>query len=109
MTTTRKLLDQIAIERLTKTVSPAGVPVETWTAVANVRAQVLANSFKERLEAFGEAEETTIGFRIHALPVEITTADRVMFNGKALDLKDVQEVRRGRLRMIELVCRKVAT
>lgn len=107
--TTRRLLDQITIERLTRTVSPAGTVADTWAPVATVRAQVLQRKLVERLEAYGEAEESTIGFRVHALPTEITTADRVVFEGAALDLKDVTEVRRGRLRMVELVCRKVAT
>jgi len=104
----RRLLDTITIERLTRTVSPAGSVTETWTALATVRAQVLQRGFKERLESYGEAEESTIVFRIHALPIEITSADRVIFGGTALNLVDVQEIRRGRLRMVELVCRKVS-
>jgi SPP1 family predicted phage head-tail adaptor len=107
--TTRRLLDEITIERMTRTVSPAGTVTDTWAPLATVRAQVLRRRFNERLESFGEAEETTIGFRVHAMPIEITTADRVVFEGKALDLKDVTEVRRGRLRMVELICRHVAT
>lgn len=106
---TRRLLDQITIERLSRTVSPAGTPTETWAPVANVRAQVLQRKLVERLESYGEAAEATIGFRLHALPIEITTADRIIFDGKTLDLKDVTEVRRGRLRMVEIICRKVAT
>jgi SPP1 family predicted phage head-tail adaptor len=106
--TARRLLDQITIERLTRTVSPAGTPTGTWSPVATVRTQVLNQKLVERMAAYGEAAETTIGFRIHALPIEITTADRVIFDGEALDLKNVTEIRRGRLRMVEIVCRKVA-
>lgn len=107
--TTRRLLETITIERVAKSKTPAGTVTEAWAPVATVRAQVLQRKLVERLETYGEAEESTIGFRIHALPVEITTADRVIFDGAALDLKDVTEIRRGRLRMVELVCRKVAT
>ncbi len=107
--TARRLLRTITIERKSRSISPAGTVAEVWAPVATVRAQVLQRRFNERLEAFGEAEESTIGFRIHALDEPITTADRVVFEGAALDLKDVTEVRRGRLAMLELICRKVTT
>lgn len=106
----RRLQDQITIERTTRTISPAGTVSEGWATLATVRAEILRRGIVERLQDYGEAEEGTIGFRIRIVPgVEITTADRVSHAGKPLDLVDVVEVRRGRVRLLELVCRQVTT
>ena len=106
----RRLQEQLVIERMTRNVSSAGTVIETWTALATVRGELLRRGFVERLQDFGEAEEGTVGFRIRTIPgVTITTADRVAYAGNVLDLVDVVEVRRGRSMFIELTCRQVTT
>lgn len=94
----------ITIERLTETVSPSGSVVTAWTNIATVRAEIVTQSAAEFLTGFGEAENGTIVFRVRYLP-SITTADRVLYNGVAHDLKEVTEI--GRRRGLEL--RAVAT
>ena len=106
----RRLQGQITIQRMTRTISPAGTASEGWTELATVRAEILRRGFVERLQDYGEAEEGTIGFRVRIIPgVEISTADRVVHAGKPLDLVDVVEVKRGRVRLLELICRQVTT
>lgn len=105
----RKLLDEITIERKAETgKTQAGARADTYTAIATVRAELLRRSLNERLAAFGEAEESTMGFRLYAVPgVDIATGDRVTWAGKFLNIVDVQEIQRGRVRALEIICRQV--
>jgi SPP1 family predicted phage head-tail adaptor len=87
-----------------ETVTPSGGVVTAWTNLDMVRAEIVTQSASEFLTGFGEAEAGTIVFRIRYLP-GITTADRVSYDGKSYDLKEVAEI--GRRRGLEL--RAVAT
>ncbi|MDW5314088.1 phage head closure protein [Rhizobium sp. PL01] len=99
-----KLDRTITIERQTQTLNENRMPVSVWTAVATVRAEVVQQSSNEFLCGFGEAENSTVIFRVRFVP-GITTADRVSYNGAAYDLKETKEI--GRRRGLEL--RAVAT
>lgn len=94
----------ITIERQAETVTPSGSVVTAWTNVATVRAEIVRQSASEFLTGFGEAENGTVIFRVRYL-AGITTADRIVFDGVAHDLKEVAEI--GRRRGLEL--RAVAT
>lgn len=99
-----KLDRTIAIERQTETVTPSGSVVTTWTNYTIARAEIVTQSASEFLTGFGEAENGTIVFRIRYVP-GITTADRISYDCKFYDLKEITEI--GRRRGLEL--RAVAT
>ncbi|MBM3089257.1 phage head closure protein [Ensifer sp. T173] len=99
-----KLDRTITIERQTETIAPSGSVSNGWTPVATIRAEVVQQSANEFLSGFGEAENSTIIFRLRYVP-GITTADRVTYNGTAYDLEEIKEI--GRRRGLEL--RAVAT
>ncbi|MDH7785174.1 SPP1 family predicted phage head-tail adaptor [Ochrobactrum sp. 19YEA23] len=94
-----KLDRQITIERKTKTKTPTGGIVESWQAMATIRAEIVQQSATEFLTGYGEAENGTIVFRVRYLG-GITTADRVSYNGTAYNLKEIKEL--GRRRGLEL-------
>lgn len=99
-----KLDRTIAIQRKAETVSATGATRAAWTNLATVRAEIVAQSTTEFLTGFGEAENGTIVFRVRYL-AGITTADRIVFDGSAHDIKEIVEI--GRRRGLEL--RAVAT
>lgn len=94
-----KLDRTIIIERKSETVSDSGSVVASWTHFATARAEIVTQSASEFLTGYGEAEAGTIIFRLRHLS-GITTADRVLYNGAAHDLKEIIEV--GRRRGLEL-------
>jgi SPP1 family predicted phage head-tail adaptor len=90
---------QITIERQNETVAPSGAVASTWTPIATVRAEIVNQTATEFLAGHGEAERGTVIFRIRYL-ADITTADRIVFNGMAHDLEEIVEI--GRRRGLEL-------
>lgn len=99
-----KLDRTITIERKSETVSDSGAVVAAWTNVATVKAEIVKQSATEFLTGFGEAENGTLIFRVRFLG-DISTADRIVYDGTAHDLKEIVEI--GRRRGLEL--RAVAT
>lgn len=94
-----KLDRLITIERATKTVQPAGNMVATWAVIASPRAQIVQQTSTEFLTGFGEAENGTVIFRLRWRD-DITTADRIMFEGRAHGIQEIAEI--GRRRGLEL-------
>ncbi|KQU54448.1 head-tail adaptor protein [Bosea sp. Leaf344] len=94
----------ITIERQTKTVTPSGGTVTAWTIIATPRAEIVKQSASEFLTGFGEAENGSAVFRIR-WRADITTADRIVHDGVAHDIKEIAEI--GRRRGLKL--RAVAT
>ncbi|SOE08496.1 SPP1 family predicted phage head-tail adaptor [Hoeflea halophila] len=94
-----KLDRTISVERKTETVYETGAVVTDWLAIATVRAEVVTQSADEFLTGFGKAESGNVIFRVRYLH-DVTTADRVICDGKIYDLKEVIEV--GRRRALEL-------
>lgn len=99
-----KLDRTIAIERAGETVQPSGDIVTAWTNIATVRAEIVQQAASEFLTGYGETENGNVIFRIRYL-AGLTTADRVVYDGVAHDLKEITEI--GRRRGLEL--RAVAT
>lgn len=95
------LKHSISIERETETVRPSGSVVKAWQPIATARAEVLQASADEFLTGFGEAEAGKTLFRIRWRD-GITTADRVMFHGKAHNIKEIVEI--GYRQGLELRC-----
>lgn len=96
-----KLDKTITIERGTATVDEYGTPSEGWTTVATIRAQVIQSSTEEFLKGFGETAETAIIFRIRHMG-GITVGDRVVYEGRPHDLKELKEL--GRREGLDLRC-----
>lgn len=94
-----KLDRVIHIERHAETVTPSGAVIATWTNLATVRAEIVKQSASEFLTGFGAAESATVIFRIRHL-AGITTADRIIHDGIAHDIKELAEI--GRRRGLEL-------
>lgn len=91
----------ITIERETETVTAAGHVKKAWTPLATVRAQIKTASVNEYLSGFGEADAGNAVFVTRFIPgVTITTADRIVHNGKVFNIKAVVEI--GRKRGLEL-------
>ncbi len=94
------LLDKtIVIERVSTTLSAAGVPVETWTPLVTLRAQLVQASTEEFIRQFGASTETAIIFRTYFYD-GITLADRVSYAGKYHDIKELTEL--GRRQGLEI-------
>lgn len=89
----RKLDRSVTVERRTETLDDFGTPVEAWAPVATLAAQRLENGSREFVRAYGEAEEGSAVFRIRFTP-GITVADRIVFDGEALELVEVVELGR---------------
>lgn len=100
-----KLDRTLTFQRLTRTVSPAGTVAEAWAEFATVRAELLSSAIAEAATAFGEADNSALVFRIR-YRADLTTEDRVIYAGRALDLAGILEL--GRRRALELRCEVVS-
>lgn len=89
----RKLDRSITVERRTSTLNADREEVTAWSPVAALAAQRLENGSREFVRAYGEAEEGSAVFRIRFTP-GITVADRIVFDGEALELVEVVELGR---------------
>ncbi len=96
-----KLDKTIIIERATTIVDDYGTPVETWTTFSTVRAQLIQASTEEFMRSFGASSEVAAVFRIRWLD-GLTLADRVTYDGRAYDLKEIKEL--GRREGLDLRC-----
>jgi SPP1 family predicted phage head-tail adaptor len=94
----------ITIERFTNTIDDFGTPVETWSPVATLRAQIVSASTEEFIRNGAEAE-TVIVFRTRYL-AGVTPADRIVYGGAAHNIKELTEI--GRRRGLELRCVRVS-
>lgn len=101
-----KLDKTIEIQRQTVAVDDYGTQTEGWTTVTTIRAQVMQSTTEEFLRSFGTTSDIAIMFRIRHMD-GLTPTDRVLFNGKAYDLKEVKEL--GRREGLDLRCAAVGS
>jgi SPP1 family predicted phage head-tail adaptor len=94
----------IRIERASATVADDGTAMTSWAPVATIRAHLLQSSTEEFLRSYGETDAMAVIFRIRWRP-GITTDQRVLFEGVALNIRELKEI--GRRRGIELRCEEV--
>lgn len=94
----------IEFQRLTETVSEAGTVTYGWASLATVRAELVSNALTESGYAFGEADNAALVFRIR-YRADLSTSDRVTYQGRAYDLVGIVEL--GRRRGLELRCEAV--
>lgn len=95
---------QIIVQSFSNTVAPDGTPVESWTTLATVRAQIIEASTEEYQRAYGEGGNTAVVFRTRWL-AGVTTTHRVQYEGRNLNIRETKEI--GRRRGLELRCEEV--
>ncbi|RXF69240.1 phage head closure protein [Hansschlegelia zhihuaiae] len=84
----------IAIERLgAMDIDLDGVPLDTWTTLATVPAEVVQVAADEFLTGAGVSQSTTIIFRVRYLD-GLQETDRVRFNGRAYGVTSLVELGR---------------
>jgi len=88
-----KLDRRITLQGFTNTVDDYGTPVLTWAAKATVWAELVQRSTREYVRAQGAQDERTIIFRIRWL-TGVTTADRVVFEGRNLNIREIATIDR---------------
>lgn len=89
-----KLDRQIVIQSKTDTIAVSGAVTATWRDTATVRAQVREQTSDEIATGFGSADAETLVFVIRWHPAGITTDQRILYRGKAYDVKQVAEIGR---------------
>ena len=100
-----KLDRSITVQSFTSTVNAYGTPIETWTDVATVRAQIIQSSTEEFLSS-GATDETVIIFRTRYFE-GVNTSSQVLYEGQAFNVREVKEI--GRRKGLDLRCeRKVS-
>lgn len=100
-----KLDRTLTLQRLTRIVSPAGTVSDTWADFGTVRAELVSGAVTEVAAGFGETDNSTLVFRIR-YRADLTTENRVIYQGRALDLAGILEL--GRRRALELRCEAVS-
>ena len=89
-----KLDQQITVQRYTSTVDDYGVSTMTWSDVATVRAQIIQQSTDEYLRgAQGAVDEIAVVFRVRWIE-DITTADRIAFDGENFNIRELKPIGR---------------
>lgn len=91
----------ITLQRSTTTISDGGQPSQVWSDLATVRAQQVQASTDEFIRGYGASEKTVVVFRMWWLD-GITNADRVLYGGQTLNIKEIKEL--GRRAGVELRC-----
>ena len=94
----------ITIQRFSSAIDDFGTPVQTWTDVATVRAQLIQSSTQEYIRG-GAVDQTVAVFRMWWLD-GVTTADRVVSDGQNFNIKETKEL--GRRNGLELRCERLS-
>ncbi|OAI26950.1 hypothetical protein A1351_13995 [Methylosinus sp. R-45379] len=99
------LLDRtITVERYSETLDEAGVPVPVWTVVATLRAQLLRNETPETVTNSGANESIQVLRTFRTRFAVVNDHDRIIYEGAAYDIIDVEEL--GRRRGLQIRARK---
>lgn len=96
-----KLDKTIVIQSRGEVIDDFGTVTEGWTDIATARAQLLQQSTEEFLKSTGSTTETAVIFRIR-WRANLSTDQRVSYNGQAFDLKEIKEL--GRRDGLDLRC-----
>ena len=99
-----KLDRTIVIQRISTTIDNYGVPVESWTNFAFLRAELVTRSATEVIGAVGAMTDTSVTFRTRWL-AGVSLADRITFDGATYNIKSIIEV--GRRRALEIVVERL--
>ncbi|WP_234680797.1 phage head closure protein [Bradyrhizobium monzae] len=93
----------IEIQRRTTGLDLYGTPVETWTLVATMRAQLLKNATDNQEGQRGETTNALLTFRTRFLD-GVTLENRVTYQGQQFEIIGVSEI--GRRVGLDLNCRR---
>lgn len=96
-----KLDRTITFERKTKTITPNRATVEAWQEIATTRAEIMHLAAIETQTGFGAATGGSVVFRIRWRS-GLTTADRVVFEGRAHSIMQIAEI--GRRAGLDIHC-----
>ncbi len=100
-----KLIEAIRIERRGgETISAAGTPKPNWVRVVDLRAERIDQTTEEFIRGFGASDEELVIFLARFFD-GITNADRLIWNGKPFNIKQVTPI--GRRKGMELRCVRV--
>ncbi|WP_249225608.1 phage head closure protein [Tardiphaga alba] len=83
----------IVVQRVATTRNAAGTPVETWSDLVTLRAQVIQSSTEEFIRGAGAQDLTATVFRTWFYP-GISNADRIVCAGETYDVKEIKELGR---------------
>jgi SPP1 family predicted phage head-tail adaptor len=101
-----KLDRTITIQSFTSAPDEYGTPVDTWTDVATIRAQIIQSSTDEFLSS-GASDETVIIFRTRYFGT-VTNAHQIIYEGGVYNIREVKEI--GPRKGYDLRCtRKVSS
>jgi SPP1 family predicted phage head-tail adaptor len=94
----------IEIQRRTTGLDLYGTPVETWTAFATMRAQLLKNATDDREGARGHTTDALFTFRTRYLG-GVTLENRVAYQGQNFAIVGIEEI--GRRVGLDINCQRV--
>jgi SPP1 family predicted phage head-tail adaptor len=78
----------ITVERATSTVDAFGTPTTAWATHATLRAEVKQQTTEEFIRSQGAVDERIVIFSTRFVP-GLTNADRVMWQGKAHNIREI--------------------
>lgn len=70
-----------------------GTPKPDWKDRATVRAQIIQQSTEEFIRGYGASDDAIVIFRVRWID-DITTADRVSFDGETYNIKELKPIGR---------------
>jgi SPP1 family predicted phage head-tail adaptor len=88
-----KLDRSITVQRFISTVDDYGTPVQSWTDHVETRAQIIQQSTEEFIRGYGASDDAIVIFRTRWID-DITTADRVSFDGETYNIKEIKQIGR---------------
>lgn len=94
----------IVFERMTATPDDYGTVVETWTALATMRAERARNAINDGLSESGSETTATLQFRTWYFD-GLTLDDRVSYEDVAYRIKRIDEI--GRRRGLNIVVERI--
>jgi SPP1 family predicted phage head-tail adaptor len=101
-----KLDRRLIIQRKSVTESTSGEPIETWSPLATVWAQQRPNRGAERFSARQLVGEAVMTFQMrYRADLALTVQDRIEYEGKLWDIKDIREIGRRVLHEIDATAR----
>jgi head-tail adaptor len=99
-----KLDRVVTIERVAQTIDVYGVPQDTWSPIATLRAEILRQADDETIGEAGAVSKAVIAFRTRYLD-GVTLADRLVYEGLIHNIKETKEI--GRRRELELTVQRL--
>ncbi len=84
---------QIIVQRVSTGIDDWGTPIEAWSDLVTLRAQVIQSSTEEFIRGAGASDETVVVFRTWYYD-GITLADRILYDGEIHNIKETKEIGR---------------